>query len=114
MAFESEAVRHSRLLRPYSTKRLDTALWHVETTASGIYQRKLKLLIDSPVNVAEWQHELEAIQHDLEFLATDYCPAAWEKLGLLIQSAPADFERAVDAMHKVLLGINAESIAEAA
>lgn len=108
MAAESEALQYSRLLRPYSVKRLDKALWHVETTAAGIYQRKLRLLIDPPVGAPEWQCELEAIQAELEALATLHCPDAWDAVGVLIRSAPADYDRAVDAMHKVLLGINAE------
>lgn len=106
MAFESEAMQYSRLLRPYSLKRMAGALWYVEARAGGISNRKNELLIEPPVDAAEWQGQLEAMQNDLEILA-EQCEEAHKKLGLLIRSAPADYERAVDAMHKVLLGINA-------
>jgi hypothetical protein len=102
----SEAVQYSRLLRPYSTKRMDGALWYVEATAGGIYQRKLKLLIDPPADPATWQSELELIQNDLQTLA-EQCEDAWRKIGLLIKSAPGDYERAITAMTRVLQGISA-------
>lgn len=113
MTFESEAVRHSRLLRPFSTKRLDAALWHVETTASGIYQRKLKILIEPPATANEWQAELEQLCAELEILATEYCPQAYDRLTVLHRSAEQDYERAIDAMLRILQGINAETPAVA-
>lgn len=103
---ESEAVQYARLLRPFSIKRMDSALFHVEASAALINKRKLAMLVDPPVDAPTWAGELERLQGDLEVLA-EQCEEAWEKLGLLIRSAPADYERAIDAMTKILHGINA-------
>jgi hypothetical protein len=83
---------------------MDGALYHVEASAALINKRKLALLIEPPVDAALWANELERIQVDLEILA-DQCREAHTKLGLLIRSAPADYERAIDAMTRVLQGI---------
>lgn len=114
MAEVSEAVAYSRLLRPYSLKRMEGALWYVEARAGGIFTRKMKLLVDPPSDPAEWAFELTQFQNDLEILS-EQCEEAWEKLALLIRSAPADYERAIDAMTRMLQGISVSTaLAEAA
>jgi hypothetical protein len=62
----SEAGEYSRLIRPYSSRRLTHALYQVEATAASITQAKLRLLIDPPFDAAEWQFELETLQGMLE------------------------------------------------
>jgi hypothetical protein len=74
----SEAGEYSRLLRPYSSRRLTHALYQVEATAASITQAKLRLLIDPPFDAAEWQFELEELQAMLETLADQ---ASWLTCG---------------------------------
>lgn len=105
---DSEAVSYARLLRPYDINRLDLALFHVEATAGSVRSRKLNMFLKPPPDAPGWQFELEQIRNDLLVLAEEYVPLAVSRLDALIRSAPADYQRAVDAMHKVLLGINAE------
>lgn len=104
---DSEAVQYSRLLRPFSTRRLDEALYHVEATAGSITSRKQKLLVDTPTTAAEWRFELAELRNELDTLA-EYCGDARRKLEALDRSAEGDYARAIDAMTKMLRGIAAE------
>jgi hypothetical protein len=102
----SEAVAYSRLLRPYSVKRLSGAVYHVNATANTIDKTVTRLLIDTPVDAAEWTFELAQLQNMLETLS-EQCEQAWTKLDLLARSAEGDYERAITAMTRVLQGISA-------
>lgn len=105
MHHPSEAVAYSRLLRPYSTARLDRALWYVESNAGSIRNRKLLLLLEPPVDPDRWVFELQQIQNDLETLS-EQCEDAWRRIDLLKRSAPGDYERAVTAMRAMLVGMS--------
>jgi hypothetical protein len=102
----SEAGEYSRLLRPYSSRRLTHALYQVEATAASITQAKLRLLIDPPFDAAEWQFELETLQGMLETLA-EQAELAHTRLGLMWSSAPGDYERGLRAATRLLQGISA-------
>lgn len=99
------AIAHSRLLRPYSTRKLSDALYHVNTAANGIHQRELALLIETPVQPEEWLFALGEIKTDLHVL-TDYCRDAWRRLSELERSAHGDYDRALQAMVAVLRGLS--------
>lgn len=103
---EAEAVQYARLLRPFSVKRMAEALWYVEARAGGISNRKMELLVDPPVDAPTWSHELGRLKVELEVLA-EQCEEAWHLLSDLERTAEADYARAIDAMTKVLHGINA-------
>lgn len=103
---EAEAVQYARLLRPFSVKKMDTALFHVEASAALINNLKMALLVDPPVDAPTWSHELGRLKVELEILA-EQCEEAWHLLGDLERTAEADYSRAIDAMTKVLQGISA-------
>lgn len=99
------AIEHSRLLRPFSTRRLSDALYHVSSTAGDVRQRETRLLVDTPTDPDEWVFELTQIQNALACLA-EYCDEAHDRLDTLVRSAHVDYGRAVDAMVLVLRGMS--------
>lgn len=107
-----QAIAHSRLLRPFSTRRLSQALYHVNTAAGTLHQRETRLLIDTPNDPDEWTFELTQLQNELDTLA-DYCVDARSRLDVLVKSAHADHGRALDAMVAVLRGMSPPEVAEA-
>lgn len=104
MAVVSREIAFSRLLRPFSTKRLSDALYHVQATGHGIDQRLMRLLINPPATPELWEFELDQIAGELWSLA-DYCEKAQARVRLLARSASRDYEVAVDAMTATLKGL---------
>jgi hypothetical protein len=109
----TQAIQASRLLRPYPVRRLTEALHHVEQTSGTISQNRLRLMVDTPVSPDEWAGYLAEIQDMLETLA-EQCGDAWERLQRMIDSAPADHRRALDALVLILRGLSAPQEAEEA
>jgi hypothetical protein len=103
----STEMRHARLLQPFPTKRLADAIYQVTATATGIDQRVTRLLINPHVTVQAWCDELDAVRDELETLA-EHCSMAFAKVGVIFDSADADWSRAIDAATAMLRGLAEE------
>lgn len=102
----SAELRHARLLRPFPTRRLSETLFHVYADAHAIEQAVTALLVDPPTTPERWVFEVGHIQILLTSLS-ERCLAALPALGVMIDSADGDFQRAVSAMEAVLRGLQA-------
>jgi hypothetical protein len=99
-----QAMAHSKLLRPYSPRRLTQALYGVDQIAGSLANAQTRLLVDMPVLPEAWISELDRLQTDL-FLLVEASREAWKALEGLKRSAPADYGRALDAVVCVLRGL---------
>jgi agmatine/peptidylarginine deiminase len=101
----TQAIAHSKLLRPYSPRRFSDALYHVTAAAAAINGRHTALLLDMPADPDAWRFELAQLRNELETLA-ESCHEAWERLWLLDDQADGDYQRAIDAMALILGGMS--------
>ncbi len=96
----SELARYGRMLRPFPTRQLSDALYHVEAHANGMTQVLRNLLIDPPQTAEPWLEALYALLDGLDglILAASEARAPLERM---IDTADADAERAAVAMRAI-------------
>jgi hypothetical protein len=99
------ARQHARLLRPFSANGLSLALYHVNASAGSVKNAETALLVDMPRTADAWIGRLAEIQTTLATLA-DQCDEACAALDRLIDMAPGDEARSIEAMALVLRGLN--------
>lgn len=99
------ARQHARLLRPFSANGLSQALYHVGASAGSVRNAEVALLCDMPRDANTWISRLAEIQSTLATLA-DQCDEACEALDRLIDMAPGDEARSIEAMVHILKGLN--------
>lgn len=97
-------MEHARLLRPFPTRALHRALYHVEQDAATVSKHLLRLMVDTPSLPEDWSGELHALADELESLAERCLEARLVVVGLA-RGAEGDFRRATDAMLAVLRGM---------
>lgn len=102
----SPEVRHARLLRPFPTRRLSETLYHVLADAHAVDKAVQGILVDPPMTPEAWVFELEHMRDLLGSLSAR-CGDAIPSLGLMVDSADADFQRAVSAMEAAMRGMQA-------
>jgi uncharacterized protein Yka (UPF0111/DUF47 family) len=103
----SVEVRHARLLKPFSTRRLRDALYHVQADADAIRHEVERLLREPPTTPEPWTESLFRLA-DLLASLVERCEEAMPKVDRLAEEAPADFRRAVTAMEHMLAGLREE------
>jgi Cdc6-like AAA superfamily ATPase len=109
---DEQFVAYSRLVRPFPTRRLRDSLYQTLAGAASIQHRADMLLMDPPVTADEWTDALYEIGNLLETLA-DACDDALPMLKRLVEQAPGDHRRALDALVTMVRGLQAEAAREA-
>jgi hypothetical protein len=110
---DEQFVAYSRLVRPFPARRLRDSLYQTLAGAASIQHRADMLLMDPPVTVEDWVAALHEIGTQLETLA-DACDEALPRLARLVEQAPGDHRRGLDALVKMIRGLQAEVDQEAA
>jgi hypothetical protein len=93
----SEWLRYGRMLRPFPTRRLVDALYHVESDAASLSAIVQNLLIEPPQTAAPWCEALYYALDCLDSLA-ERVQEARPALERMIDTADADAARAATAM----------------
>jgi hypothetical protein len=104
---------YSKLLRPFPVRKLRDSLYQTLAGAASIQHQADMLLMDPPASPQEWTDALHQIGCQLETLA-DACDDALPMIGRLIEQAPGDHRRALDALVALVRGLQAEADREAA
>jgi hypothetical protein len=100
----STEVRYAGLLRPFSTRRLEDALYYVQTDAGTIRAEVDRLCRRPPTAPEPWTESLFRLS-DLVASLIERCEEALPLLDRLAEDAPGDFRRAVRAMEHMLIGL---------
>lgn len=103
----STEVRYARLLRPFSTRRLQDALYHVLADSAAISHELERLLREPPTTPEPWTESLFRLA-DLLASLVERCEDAMPKVDRLAEDAPGDFRRAVTAMEHMIAGLRDE------
>jgi hypothetical protein len=108
---DEQFIAHSRLVRPFPTRKLRDSLYQTLAGAASIQHRADMLLMDPPISVNEWTSALHEIGCALETLA-DACDEALPKIARLVEQAPGDHRRGLDALIALVRGLQAEAARE--
>lgn len=109
----TQAVRYSRLIRPFPVKKLADALYHVEADAASISDTLQALYRDPPLTADDWVATLDRLDMLLRSLQAR-CGDAIPVLGDLVDRAEGDHERGVRALAAILKNMPREEPAAAA
>lgn len=109
----SQEVRYARLLRPFSPRRVNEALYHVMAESGSIYEAVQGLLIEPPTLPEQWVFEIAHIRDMLALLA-NRCADAEPLLRHIEDAADRDFQRAVDAQVAIMRGLSQQEWRDAA
>jgi hypothetical protein len=102
---------YSKLIRPFPCRRLHDHLHQTLAGAASIRDAADMLLIDPPVSPDEWTTALHGIATQLSTLA-DACDEALPLIDRLIEQAPGDHRRALDALVAMVRGLQQEAARE--
>jgi hypothetical protein len=103
---------YSRLIRPFPCRKLRDSLHQTLAGAASIQHRADMLLMDPPLTPDEWTGALVEIGNQLQTLA-NACDDALPMLERLMEQAPGDHRRALDALVAMVRGLQAEAAREA-
>lgn len=104
MAAASTELRYARLLKPFPTKRLADALYHVNAESAGISQELQRLLQNPPTTPEPWSDALWRLETALHLLI-ERCDEVLPVIVRMAEDAEPDFRRAVRAMEAILIGL---------
>jgi hypothetical protein len=96
-----ELQRYGRMLRPFPTRRLADALYHVEAEGAALTRVLQNLLVEPPQTAEPWS---EALYYVLDCL-DGICERAMEarpQIERMIDTADVDAERAAAAMRAIV------------
>jgi hypothetical protein len=104
-------VAYSRLVRPFPVRKLHDSLYQAMAGAASIRARADTLAMDPPVTVDEWTSALHEIGTQLETLA-DACDDTLPLIARLVEQAPGDHKRGLEALVRIVRGLQAEAAEE--
>lgn len=107
------ATQQARMVRPFPTKALADALYHVEADSHEISQQLFAVLADPPRMLEEWLAALERMEAAVVSLQAR-CGDVLPVLAGMVDRADGDWQRALDALVAIFAAIKAEPLAEAA
>lgn len=100
----SVAVQYARLLKPFPTKRLERALWHVQAEAIDLERTLHQILVDPPVTPEDWRYQMDKID-GLLWSLVERCWEAKPRIELLARDADRAYDVTVRAAESMLAGL---------